>query len=220
MPEDQIMSTRRGRKMGVFHVYKENSRLPIADVEYRFDDKRGVFFADYSDASFENSSRDQLRATVEAFVRERMQVEFEPMIRVEMPAVYERSWSHYRQPKHEISLTVHLLLVSRERFKHESGHDRKYRLTREGYLDEATGQMKATSTSATDGHRWDSDDHPWDVLLPYTSERLKALRAIQDAIATTRGRLLELIGDVRMVDQVAINGEARIGLIGVAAKEP
>lgn len=197
--------------MGVFNVRAEHSSQPLADVEYRFDSTKGVFFASYSDEDFESTVREELRKSVEACVRSRTQIDYIPMIEVNVPSDY-RSPGYKHTPKHEISLSFCLVLVSKQVFEHGLRKDR-YNLTRQAFVDE-TGTVKATNTTATDDRRWESENKPWDVLLPYTPARFEALTAIQEAIGRTRQHLIELIGDARLVDQVAINGAARIRLIG------
>ena len=208
--------SRRGKKMGTFHVTLKDSSQPLADVEYRFDSKDGKFFAEFSDQEFENESRAALHAAVEACVRNRAIIDYEPMIHVQLPAEYISSWRKSTAPAN-ISLSYDLVLVSKQTFEHGTRTD-KYRLTKAGHVD-ATGALTAVNSTGSDGRRWPSDDRPYDVLLPYTPERLEALKSIQAAITRTRGRLLELVGDAQQLDQVAINGEARIGLIGAVYKE-
>lgn len=209
--------SRRGKKMGVFNVRAKDSSQPLADVEYRFDSKQGVFFAEFSDQAFENPSREALREAVEECVRSRHVVDFVPMIHVELPADYRRAgWNENAGKVAEISVRCSLLMVSKQRFQH--GHrDDTYQLTRPAYVDDA-GEVKVRNMFGSDGRRWPTDERPWDILLPYTIDRWEALKAIQEAIVKTRGRLLELVGSATLLDQVAINGEARIGLIGAVLK--
>ena len=210
------MSERRGKKMGVFNVRAANSTQPLADVEYKFDSKKGVFFASYSDEEFENASREELRTVIEACVRAHTTIEYAPWINVKLPAEYRVSYRSSRSS--EIRLDYDVIFISKQSFEHGVRAE-KYRLTRPARIDEATGAAEITNPSGSDGRRWSMDDKPWDVLLPYTPDRLEALKSIQDAITRTRERLLALVGDAQQLDQVTINGEARIGLIGAVYKE-
>jgi hypothetical protein len=207
--------SRRGKKMGTFHVNMKDSAQPLADVEYRFDSKAGKFFAEFSDQEFENESRGALQILIEACVRSRAVVDYEPMIHVQLPAEYTHSWrtrTASEQLRAEIRLSYDLILVSKQTFEHGT-RDEKYRLTKNAHVD-AAGGLVATSHTGSDGRRWPNDDRPYDVLIPYTPARLDALKAIQAAIKDTRDRLLEFIGDPQQLDQIEANGAAKIAMLG------
>lgn len=199
--------------MGTFRVRMEDSTQPLADVEYRFDSKVGRFFAEFSDQEFENESRAGLQGAVEECVRGRAVVDFEPMIHVQLPAEYTQTWrtrASSEQLRAEIRLSYDLVLVSKQTFEHGTRAE-KYRLTKNARVD-ATGALAADT--GTDGRRWPNDDRPYDVLIPYTPARLDALKAIQAAIKDTRDRLLEFIGNPQQLDQIEINGVAKIAMLG------
>ncbi len=198
--------------MGVFHVSTESASTPLADVEYRFDSSTGVFFAEYSDEVCEHAVREELRKAVTELVRARHVIDYQPFIHVEVPRAYgKRGYSE----RAELTFSYDTLLVSRQRLRLPNG-GREYQLTKQAH--EVNGELVARNQYGSDGRFWPDEKREGDVLLPYTLDRLNALRAIEDAIHLTHGRLLEVISDARLVDQVAINGAARIGLLGAAVR--
>ncbi len=167
----------RTRKMGVFTVRSTDDREIIAEVEYRFDAKKGTFSAEYGDEDFEDISVKVVQEKLTKHVQTLRKVDYTPVINVRIEGHDKhRAWS---EPQWErLGLRFDVFEISKQTFTPNFHNARPYRLLRPARIEK--GRVVPISETRVD--RRHGDDTASDVLLPYTLARWQALEEIREAI--------------------------------------